>query len=62
MTEKHFTVSELISRLRSFPADAEVILEGCDCYGWWNGHMNTEVDQDGKLSLVIRRYDGVGDD
>ena len=61
MIEKHFTVAQLIAKLRQQPPDAEVILEGCDCYGWWNGDMNTEVDQTGAKSLVIRRYDGVNE-
>lgn len=27
------TVAELIEELRKWPADAEVVTEGCDCYG-----------------------------
>jgi hypothetical protein len=31
------TVRERIELLRSFPPDAEVHTEGCDCVGLWSG-------------------------
>ncbi len=62
MDRRPHTIAELLESLASLPSDTEVVVEGCDCYGTWNGKLRTEVDQTGKLAVVICRYDGVGDD
>lgn len=55
------TVAELLAKLAGVPPDSEVVLEGCDCYGDWNGEFRTEVGQNGQGAVVICRYDGVGE-
>ena len=33
------TVADLREKLQDLPADYVVVLEGCDCYGTWNGEI-----------------------
>jgi hypothetical protein len=43
------TVSDLIKKLTELPADYSdynVKLEGCDCYGDWNGEISFSYDDD----------------
>lgn len=37
------TVKDLRRALRGLPDDAVVVLEGCDCYGNWNGETQRQT-------------------
>jgi hypothetical protein len=45
------TVTELIERLRRMPQSAEVITEGCDCYG---DAVDVEFDESDNTVLIRR--------
>ncbi len=48
-------VKELIKILQDMPQDAEVITEGCDCYG----HVGqVEVEKDKKMVFLYRPSGG----
>lgn len=44
MSKKTLTVREVIEKLQQMPPDAEVILEGCDCFGPCRGVEFDDVD------------------
>jgi hypothetical protein len=45
---KQLTVSELIAELQKQPQDANVIAEGCDCYG---RVVSVTLDEDGVVCI-----------
>jgi hypothetical protein len=47
-TDDGATVKQLIALLQTLPSDATVVLEGCDCTGWWSGSIEIE---DGAILL-----------
>lgn len=46
------TIKELIDKLKEIDETKYVILEGCDCWGNWDGEITVEKD---KNYIVITR-------
>lgn len=49
-------VRDLISILQTLNQDAEIELEGCDCYGEWNGSAEQSASADGSVHVSLYRY------
>ncbi len=51
------TVKELIEELQKLDSTKIVVLQGCDCEGQWNGHI-----EDGITHPIIRDEYGITSD
>jgi hypothetical protein len=54
MNEKILTVASLIKLLKEMPKEAEVLLEGCDCYGRAGSVILSKSTKGQKLVTIKR--------